>query len=79
MEELERFREVPAHQWPFPEGYTYRLLKGVGSEIYGRDCLAEEWGRKFLKDHGAWGIMLFRQMVMSPCRTLDAMFITGRS
>ena len=75
LQELEEYRDVPVEKWGFPEGYTYRLFKDVGSEFYGKDLVGEEWGEKYLRDHGAWEVMRFRTMMMTPLRTLDEMFL----
>ena len=78
LDELELYVEVAQEKWPFPQGFTYRLMKDVGSEVYGKDLVGEEWGERYLKDHGAWNVMLFRQMLMTPLRTRDAMFLKER-
>ena len=53
-------------------------MKDVGSEFYGKDLIGTEWGEKYLRTHGGWNVMMFRQMMMTPLRTLDAMFLEER-
>ena len=46
--------------------------------IYGKDLLCGQWAEKFLRDHGAWELTFFRNLMMTPALALDELFIRER-
>ena len=64
LEQLKQYVEIPAHQWPMPEGYRSRVAPQYFSKVYsvpGRT--ATEYGERFLEEHGLKGCTLARGLV----------------
>ena len=52
LEELRRYKDISDRDWPLPVGYRQRLAPSYIAFVYSKHSRAEDFGDKFISDHG---------------------------